>query len=280
MESAGQTPNKIEHKGDDIELKTRLRALLERELEKSPDKLDIEKIDSVTRLLKNLSEDKPAETELSKEEFANKYLKEIIKISKKDKRHFRAAIIFITVIVCSGIGNIISVKATNKDLFSFVKEKAYLFYYETLGNNKELDSQDITDYVQDVHESIYESWDELKENSDIDVLMPCYVPDGFEAMPIHLQRASVEDIGISLQYVKDELYVKLLIRTVSENGKMMYSVDKYAELTDKKIINGNEVFLFQTEDKLQLLFQAGQYIYIMDTNIYESEAVKIIEEMR
>lgn len=137
MESFNRTPNKNESRGDDIKLRAELNEALERELEKSPDKMDTNKIDSMISLLSRLQEDSAVVQEMPKDVYARKYLSGVIRYRDKRTRSMRAAIFFIGIILSISICNWITVKATDKNLFHFVKEKAYLFYYETVGNRRE-----------------------------------------------------------------------------------------------------------------------------------------------
>ncbi len=82
MESMNSAPREMNHKGDDMKLKEELQTELERELEKSPDEMDTGKIDFILGLLNHLGECVPAETQMSKEQFAEKYLKGVIKKKK------------------------------------------------------------------------------------------------------------------------------------------------------------------------------------------------------
>mgnify|MGYP001029941091 CR=1 FL=1 len=281
MEPVNGTPNENEYKGDDIKLRVELNAALESELSKSPDEMNTEKIDSIIELLNRLDEDSSTEQEMTKDQFAEKYLKGVIKYRERGAGYFKVAIIFVGLILCVSVCNFISVRATSKSLFFLAKEKAYLFYYETFGNeNGEAKSQDMIGQVQNVSECIYESWEELTQDETINILVPVYIPNGFEAMSIHMQKATEDDIGISRQYINGESHIRFLARTVGEYGKVLHSEDKYAELSGEREINGKTVFLYQTEDAMQAMFQDGQYVYILEANISEEEIIKMIEEMR
>ncbi len=281
MEPVNGTPNENEYKGDDIKLRVELNAALENELLKSPDEMDTEKIDSIIELLNRLNEDNSTDQEMTKDQFAEKYLKGVIGYRKKGTGYFKAAVIFVGLILCVSVCNIISVRATNKSLFFLAKEKAYLFYYETFGNgNEESKSEDMIEQVRNVPECIYESWEELTQEEAINILIPTYIPNGFEPMPIHMQKTTVDNIGISRQYINGEFHIRFLARTVGEYGKVLHSEDQYAELSEEKEINGKTVSLYQTEDEMQAMFQDGQYVYILEADISEEEITKIIEEMR
>ncbi len=280
MEPVNGTPNEYGSKGDDTKLKVELNAVLESELEKSPDEMDTEKIDSVIELLNHLDGDNPTDQEMTKEQFAEQYLKGVIKHRRKGVVYSKAAIFFVGMILCVSVCNFISVRATSKSLLFLAKEKAYLFYYETFGNdNGEAKSQNMIEQVQNVSECIYESWEELVQDENINILVPVYIPDGFEAMSIHMQKVTVDDIGVSRQYINGESHIRFLARTVSEYGKVLHSEDKYAKLLGEREINSRTVSLYRTEDEIQAIFQDGQYVYIFETNISEEEIIKIIEEM-
>lgn len=281
MEPVNGTPNENGYRGDDIKLKAELKAALEAELQKSPDEMDTEKIDSMIELLNRLNEDGFTDQEMTKDHFAGKYLKGVIGYRKKGTGYFKAAVIFVGLILCVSVCNIISVRATNKNLFFLAKEKAYLFYYETFGNgNGESKSEDMIGQVQNVPECTYESWEELVQEEAIHILIPTYIPNGFDPMPIHMQKTTADNIGISRQYINGEFHIRFLARTVGEYGKVLHSEDQYAELSEEREINGKTVSLYQTEDEMQAVFQDGKYVYILETDISEEETIKIIEEMR
>lgn len=281
MEPINGTPNKNEYKGDDRRLEAELNAALERELLKSPDEMDTEKIDSMIELLSRLNEDSATAQEMTKEQFAEKYLKGVTVHRKKATGYFKAAVIFVGLILCVSVGNIISVRATNESLFFLAKEKAYLFYYETFGNGSgELKSEDMIGQVQNVPECIYESWEELAQDEAINFLVPAYIPNGFDAMPIHMQKMTEDNIGISRQYINGETHIRFLARTVGEYGKVLHSENQYAELLEERDINGKTVSLYQTEDEMQAVFQDEQYVYVLEADISEEEIIKMIEEMR
>ena len=281
MESLNRNPNKYKSKGDGINLRAELNGLLEEELKQSPEKIDTKKIDAIIELLSHLEGDRMTVQEIPKEEFANKYLKGNFKYKKKRTRYSKAAIFFTGLILCGSICNLISVRAANKSLFHFVKEKAYLFYFETVGTStKGSDSREMTTQIRDVPEIIYESWEEMMEDRPIQILIPSYIPDGLEAMSVHVQGITEKDIGISRQYTDGEHYVIFLIRAMSGYGKMLYSEDKNAKLLEEKIVNGFEVFLYELNDKLQAVFEEDQFMYCIESNMDEAELIKIIEEMR
>ena len=280
MESFNRTPNKNESRGDDIKLRAELNEALEEELAKSPDKMDTKKIDSIISLLSHLQEDGVTVQEMPKDVYARKYLRGVIRYRDKRTRSVRAAIFFIGIILSISICNWISVKATDKNLFHFVREKAYLFYYETVGNSREeSDSRETTTQLRDVTEEIYESWEELMEEKSIQILVPAYIPEDLDAMPIHVQGATQKDMGISRQYTDGEFYVRFFIRAIGDYGKMLYSEDEYTKLLGQNIINGYEVFLYKIDEKLQAVFQDNQFIYFIDSNMNETEVMKIVEEM-
>lgn len=281
MEPINGTPNENECKGDDTKLRAELNAALEAELLKSPDEMDTAKIDSMIELLNNLNGDSFTDQEMTKDQFAKRYLKRVIGYRKKETGYLKAAAIFVGLILCISVCNFISVRATNKSLFFLAKEKAYLFYYETFGSgNGEAKSQDMIGQVQNVQECIYESWEELAQEEAINILIPTYIPNGFEPMPIHVQKMTEDNIGISRQYIKEEFHIRFLARTVGEYGKVLHSEDQYAELSKEREINGKTVSLYRTEDEMQAMFQDGQYVYILEADISEEEIIKIIEEMR
>ena len=86
--------------------------------------------------------------------------------------------------------------------------------------------------------------------------------------------------AISIHKSQGSEFDTVILPIVKGYGKMLYSEDEYTKLLGQSIINGYEVFLYQIDEKLQAVFQDNQFIYFIDSNMNETEVIKIVEEMR
>lgn len=291
MESKSKTPKYIHKVGEDEKLSEELRNALDRELEKSPDEIDTTKVDAIVALLDKIDGSVDSQEFMDKDEFAQKYLGQYISMQpKEDKKKLvsyawmRVAAVFILVIIGIGACNIYSVRATSKNLFTHIKENAYILYFDVLGNStrepenyaKPSEDQNIENFSGE----IFDSWEELIETEHLKFKIPYYIPEGLEAKTIHFQRIDQDDVGVSRQYSNTEYNIRILIRTMSENGKWSSAVDELENFIDEKEINGFRVSFYQVEDAVQAMFQDGLYIYIIETNMEREIIDKIILEMR
>lgn len=291
MESKSKTPKYIHKVGEDEKLSEELRNALDRELEKLPDEIDTKKVDAIVALLDKIDGSVDSQEFMDKDEFAQKYLGQYISMQpKEDKKKLvsyawmRVAAVFIWVIIGIGACNIYSVRATSKNLFTHIKENAYILYFDVLGNStrepenyaKPSEDQNIENFSGE----IFDSWEELIETEHLKFKIPYYIPEGLEAKTIHFQRINQDDVGVSRQYSNTEYNIRILIRTMSENGKWSSAVDELENFIDEKEINGFRVSFYQVEDAVQAMFQDGLYIYIIETNMEREIIDKIILEMR
>lgn len=291
MESKSKTPKYIHKVGEDEKLSEELRNALDRELEKSPDEIDTKKVDAIVALLDKIDGSVDSQEFMDKDEFAQKYLGQYISMQpKEDKKKIvsyawmRVAAVFILVIIGVGACNIYSVRATSKNLFTHIKEKAYIIYFDVLGNSNRETEKPVEpsdeQRVEDFSGEIYDSWEELIETEQLEFKIPNYIPEGLEAQPIHLQRVAQNDIGVSRQYLNSKHNMRILIRTMSENGKWLAAVDELENFIGEKEINGFQVSFYQVEDAVQAMFQDEKFIYIIETNMEKELIDKIILEMR
>lgn len=291
MELNKQAPKFINKEGEDEKLSEELKYALNRELEKSPDEIDTQKIDSIIMLLNQLEPSSEKRTDMSKEEFAQKYLSECkvgpLEKGTDNRVHYRSrkvAVAFVAIFLMFSICNYISVKATSKNVFTNIKEKVYILYFDVMGSYTR-DNENVEDIgdmqeVVGIEEETYDSWDELGQTLNVSFKIPYYIPEGLEPQKIHVQKSGEKDIGISRQYLKENTNITILMRTVGENGKWLSATDQLESLTEKKELNGFEVSFYQVDDALQAVFQDKQFIYVIETNVGQEELERIIVEMQ
>lgn len=293
METDNNTPNFSNKAGDGITLKRELNYALDIEMEKSPDEIDVKKVDAIVGLLNQLDNQETNDIkEISKEQFAKKYFIDRgipyreIKVHKKWKQHIQLKMVagFLFGIFLIGICNYVTVRATSKDIFTLVKEKAYILYFDVVGKSTmekadESNGQTILESLE-IEEQLADTWKEAQNMIQFKFKIPYFIPKGLEAKTIHVQVADEKNIGISRQYYNNYNNVRILIRSIDGNGKWISATDKMDKLVSQKEINGYSVSFYQTDDAVQAVYQDESFIYIIETNMGQKTLEKIVEEMR
>ena len=294
MEGKNSTPNYQNKVGGDGKLKSELEKALDREMDESPDDIDVQKVDYIIDLLDQIDGIPDDSDKMSKKEFAEKYLPECNvseprkKMSQKPVgiKTGKAAAGFLIAAFVLIMGNYISVSATSKDIFTFVKSKAYVMYFDVFEkSDSEKTENDDSSAIQETltpADQQAASWEEAQEISGLGFKIPQFIPGELEAQIIHIQIAEENDVGISRQYYNrdDNNYVRFLIRYISGNGKWMSAMDKMNNLIEQKEINDYAVSFYQTDDAIQAMYQDEQFIYVVETNMDQETLETIVEEMR
>ena len=128
-------------------------------------------------------------------------------------------------------------------------------------------------------EDICESWEEAQEAAGGEFRLPQYVPAGMELQKIHLQQSGESDLGISAQYLDGAYSLRFLIRTISEEGKWLSATDRLEYPPDKKEINELEISFFHSDDAVHAMFQDGDFMYMIETNMEQEILEKVIAEV-
>lgn len=285
MELKGKAPKYISEEGGNGKLKDELEKDLDRELAKSPDELDSEKIDYIIHLLDKISPMEKDQEEITTELFARKYLNNYTKADKKYisasyMKALKAVAVLLLVILAVCAFNCISVKATDKNIFNFIKEKAYIIYFNVMGNAAEKEESHISeDDIQNISEMEFSSWEELQSATNLAFMIPHYIPELLEAGTIHYQGADMRNAGVSRQYFNEEYSMRFIIRTIGGNGELLTAIDKLKGLIAKEEINNIETAFYKSDDAFQAIFQDEQFIYIIETNIDLEELKQVIMKM-
>ena len=269
-------------------LKYNLEQLLEKELKKSPDEINAEKIDSIVSLL-NQFDGKKEGVDIEKEIFAKKYLQGYIGKSKKESRQgifisVKAACIILAVMMTLGFGNYLSVKATGNGIFSNIKRKADIFYFEVIKkDDAEMISYENFSENQEYEElgqRQFSSWEELKEQLQLEVKAPYYIPDGIKADNINYLNVGNHDFQLSRSYRGDDKYILLSISSFSDEGKFSIFADETENILFEKAIGGFYVSAYKKQDDILAFFQDEQFMYSIETNIGEKELEQFILEIK
>lgn len=288
MELKKDTSNYIINEEDSNKnLKYNLEQLLEKELEKSPDEINTEKIDSIVALLSQLDGKREGE-DIEKESFAKKYLQEYIGKPEKESRHgifisVKAASIILAVIATLGFGNYFSVKATNQGIFSNIKRKADIFYFEVIKK----DDTEILPYENFSENQEYEelgqlqfsSWEELKEQLQLEVKIPYYIPEEIKAEKINYLNIG-QDFQLSRSYRGNEKYILLSISSFSDEGKVSVLADETENILFERTIGDFYVTAYKKQEDILAFFQDEQLMYSIETNIGEKELEQFILEIK
>ncbi len=284
MESDTKAPKYTDRAGDDQDLREELNRAIDRELEKPPEKIDHAKIDSMIGLLDQM-DGRGNEKIMERDEFARKYLNGYVNPPKGSPLgRVRAAVVLAAAVLFLGVCNFISVRATSKGIFTNLKEKVYIVYFDVLKNkDREKPSRDRAEEFQeivDMEENICESWEAAQNAVGTGFKIPQYVPEGMTLQKIHIQQSGESDLGISAQYLDGTYSLRLLIRTISEDGKWLSATDGLEYPPDKKEINALEISFFHSDDAIHAMFQDGDYMYMIETNMEQEILEKVIAEMR
>lgn len=289
MELKKDTSNyMINEEDSNKKLKYDLEQLLEKELEKSPDEINAEKIDSIVSLL-NLFDGKKEGEDIEKEVFAKKYIQGYIGKPKKESRHgifisVKAACIILAVMMTLGFGNYLSVKATGNGLFNNIKRKADIFYFEVIKK----DDAEIISYENFSENQEYEelgkrqfsSWEELEEELQIEMKTPYYVPEEIKADKINYLNVGNQDFQLSRSYRGDEKYILLSISSYSDEGKISMLADEVGEILFEKTISDFYIVAYKNQEDILAFFQDEQLMYTIETNLGEKELEQFILEIK
>lgn len=284
MELKKETSNyMINEEDSNKKLKYDLEQLLERELEKSPEEINSEKIDSIVSLLSQFDEEKNGDIE--KEVFAKKYLGGYIGKSKKESRYgifisIKAACIILAIMMTLGFSNYFSVKATGNGIFSNIKKKADIFYFEVIKK----DDTEILSYenfsenqeYEELGQMQFSSWEEIKEQLQLEVKSPYHIPEGMEADKINYLNVGSHDFQLSRSYRGDEKYILLSIISYSDEGKVSVFAGETEDILFEKTIGGFYVSAYKKQDDVLAFFQEEQFMYSIETNLGEKELEQFI----
>ena len=291
MESIKNTPNYIHKEGDNDALKKELNIALEKELEKSPDEIDTDKIDSMILLLEKLDGGSlQYNSAKDKGIFAKQYLAEYIREPSKSESPAKSPVrirfayaSFALLLLFLGV-NYISVRATQKGIFSNVRETIEVFYFDVIKRNAtEVENQEELSPSQEIVElanTTFNTWNEAQVASGYSFKYPQYIPPGFQEGEIHFQKITASDFILSRSYYQEEQYIRFFIRSFDNEAKLSSFIDDRGSILYEKSINGFFVTCYQIEENLQAIFQEDLFIYGLETNLTEETLEEIIMKVR
>ena len=277
----------VEDKEKNIELEKNLKELLEKEMDKNPDQMNVEKIDSIIALLNQLTESK--EEEFDKEKFSKKYLHTYIKSSWKEENYgifisVKAIIIMMVLVLSFGTGNHLVVKATGHGILENIKRKADIFYFDFVKKQeKEIETYENFSAVQQTGQFMvkeFSSWEEMEEEMEREFKVPCYIPDNMSEEKIHYLEVGDHNFELSRSYRKNEQYVLFQVSLYQKDGKIGILSQEKENLIFEKKIGDFYVVGYKGEDSILAFFEEGQIMYIIETNLAEPELEMFIQGIR
>lgn len=288
MELKNNTPNyKIDKEEKNEKLKYELEELLEKELEKTSDDIDVEKIDSIVSLLSQLQGKNETE-QMDKDTFAKKYLKGYISEPKSQNKYgvfigIKAASIILVFIMVFGFGNYLSVKATNRGILSNIKNKVDVFYFEVIKRNS-MDISETENFSEEekhggLEQRYFSSWEELRDELELEFKIPHKIPEKFKEERIYYQQLD-DDFEISRSYYNEDKYIKFCVGLFNDDGVYSTFVDEIGNILFEKSIGNFYVVAYKIQDNIQAFFQDEQLIYSIETNLKEKELEQFILEMK
>ena len=196
----------------------------------------------------------------------------------------KAASIILAVIVTLGFGNYFSVKATGNGIFGNIKRKADIFYFEVIKkDDAEMISYENFSENQEYEElgqRQFSSWEVLKEQLQLEIKIPYYIPEEVKADKINYLNVGDHDFQLSRSYRGDDKYILLSISSFSDEGKVSILADETENMLFEKTIGGFFVIAYKKQDDILAFFQDEQLMYSMETNLEEKELEQIILEIK
>lgn len=293
MEKNVKTPKWKKEEGDDNALKRELEEALQREMNKAPDYIDIKKVNSIVELLEQMDPKTASENIISDVKFAERYLrsegvsiKSTINVdqNRDAARKWKWVACFAALLVMSIGGNYISVKATNKGIFTNIKECAYIIYFDVFGKSsyekEDLEKTDIEQIEIDIQKLEVESWEEAQDETGIKFAFPHFIPEDLCNQEIFIQKQGEDNIGISGQYYNDTYSVRIIIRTMGGIGVLSSMREGREDLLGQVQWGNYDIYLYKIDDAIQAIFQDAKCIYTVETNYGQETLKKVVLEMR
>lgn len=270
-----------------VELEENLEELLEMEMKKNPGQMNVEKIDSIIVLLNQLTESK--EEEFDKEKFSEKYLQPYIKSFKKEENYgifisVKAIIIMMALGLSLGTGNHLVVKATGHGILENIKRKADIFYFDLVKKQEnEIEPYENFSADQQTGQFVvkeFSSWEEMEEKVGRKIKIPCYIPENMSEEKIHYLEVGDHNFELSRSYRKNDQYILFQAGLYRDMGKLGILSQGKEELIFEKRIGDFYAAAYQGEDSILAFFEEDQVMYIIETNLSDTDLEKFIKEIR
>ena len=286
MELKQESLKKIAEEEENIRLKQNLEKLLENELKKTPEEINVERIDAIISLLSE--EEKEKEEVFTKEAFSKKYLQAFVGNTEKEKKYGifisgKVASILIMFLIIFGTGNHIVVKATGQGILANVKRKADIFYFDLIKNKEEMEEYTNLQKEQQIEALAvkeFSSWETLKKEEQVNIRVPEYIPKNLESGNIQYLEITDNGFELSRSYENETAYIRLHISAYGEEGKTGILSQNIEHQLYEKRIGDYVVTAYQGEGYILAFFEEGQTLYTVETNLEEEELEYFIKEIK
>ena len=169
-----------------------------------------------------------------------------------------------------GVGNAVSLAAVDKPLWQIIEETAHSFHYISNGNKSENEQLEVISNEN----KAFTSWDEIVENTSLELLNFGYFPEDME-MQQGIESDYEDIIKIQGYFAADKTYFNIMCEYADSVG--IGDMNKSAEF-ELRNIGQREVYISDGEEKFAS-FTEKNVLYIINTNLEMEELEKIIENM-
>ena len=158
-----------------------------------------------------------------------------------------------------GFGNYFSVRATGNGIFSNIKRKADIFYFEVIKK----DDAEMVSYenfsenqeYKELQKTQFSSWKELEEQLPLEITIPYYIPEELKADKINCLSVGEHDFQLSRSYHGDDKYLLLSIRSCDDEGYFSILADETGNMFFEKTIGVFYVNAYQKQGDILAFFQ-------------------------
>lgn len=261
----------------DAELLEQLRAALLSESETSAESINVNKINSIMKLIDIYegTEYKSVNVEKKLTEFNTKYGTGF-KLSRLPSRRLKYRIALAGLITCMTIGfNIDALSQIPKSIFEIIN---------TLGNIK-IHRDAVVDEAITNKTKYYSSWSELAKDIPYNILVPVYIPERFKQNSIQATEYQDDRNQINCNYSCDSAddYLYFAIRTSNIETNISLTDSRTWTPLESEYVKSRKIQYFQyttdEETLLRALFEHESSFYSIEGEITLDELKKIISLM-
>ena len=194
---------------------------------------------------------------------------------KKFKSVIRAAVVFIGILVVSLVA--FEPEQGYADVFRF------MFDRDARGNeviSDNLIGNEADSYVEYIETDI----EKIDETVGRHIPLPTYLPEGYEMIPeIKITKGYDKIFSLYISYIENENWQMIIYNVVPITEKSAHSaiLDMSEEKKEQLYVDNifYEVYRDEENEKTYIYWEIDEYIYSIDGNLNQEEAIKIIESI-
>ena len=184
------------------------------------------------------------------------------------------------VIIRIGIGLaacVVLLVTVNVGCYAIKKKSFFEIVREGVGRTEITVTGNVDDFETNTDDSIeYSSWDEIKTIVGEDILIPQYIPDGYELESLVVQNMKYEKLIVA-RYIKEKKGFFLIFRSnlyTEKFRKYMMQYDRDWSISYEK--EGiNDVQYTDNGDEIEAFFSTGNGAYYISNN----ESIEVLEKV-